>query len=132
MWEDILCNDLLEVIQEWRRAKGEDIWWWKAKDTGIYLVSSAYKIVAKLLLLKEDFSRIQERVFASIQKSVAPSKVVAFSWQLLLKQILTKANHARRTILASRSVLQVEFRRLRSELQSWIKRVSRMFFRWMN
>lgn len=48
-------------------------------------------------------------VFESVWKSPAPSKVVVFSWQLLLNRIPTKDNLLRRRILAPVSLGRCEF-----------------------
>lgn len=50
-------------------------------------------------------SSSEKLVFGSISKSPAPSKVVAFSWKLLLDRIPTKINLERRNFLPSSASL---------------------------
>jgi len=70
---------------------------WKKK--GKFLVSSSYELFVGLMMPLEILSESKEMVFGSVWKSPVPSKVVIFSWQLLLDRIPTKVNLARRSIL---------------------------------
>lgn len=120
MWETILCNSLLEVIGNWRRVGGEDRWWWKSEETGSFMVSSTYKILENLLIPREELCGTKERVFGSVWKSLASTKVVAFSWQLLLDRIPTKLNLARRRVLPLDDSVNCVFCNLRAEISSHI------------
>lgn len=72
---------------------------------GVFSVKSAYSILEKLFLWEEGVSAFHEGIFSFIWKSSAPSKVVAFSWSLLLDHIPTTANLDIRHILDLESSL---------------------------
>lgn len=44
------------------------------------------------MVLEGEVSPLQEKVFGHLWKSLTPSKVVAFSWQLLRDRIPTRQN----------------------------------------
>jgi hypothetical protein len=70
------------------------------KTGGVFSVKSCYKILQDLRLVEGVWSGEEEVVFRNFWKSKAPSKVLAFSWNLLLDRIPTKVNLARRHLLA--------------------------------
>ena len=76
-----------------------DGWVWKAKEGGVLSVKSSYKKLEKLLVSEEGRSLQKKKVFEAIWKSPTPTKVVAFSWQLLHNRIPTRLNLARRNAL---------------------------------
>jgi hypothetical protein len=63
-------------------------------------VSSAYNYLAKEFQALEGNDAEVEVVFSQIWESPAPSKVIAFSWQLLYDRIPTRDNLDLRHILA--------------------------------
>lgn len=69
------------------------------EECGLFSVKSTYSVLENLLLLGLDVGVVNDGVFALLWKSPAPSKVVAFSWSLLLGRIPTKDNLALRHIL---------------------------------
>jgi len=69
------------------------------EEEGRFTVSSSYELLAGLLMPPETLSESKEMVFGSVWKSPAPSKVVVFSWQLLLDRIQAKVNLARGRII---------------------------------
>lgn len=77
----------------------EDVWQWRLDDGGRFTVNSMYKKLEGLLLEERSVTEDQGRVFGNIWKSLAPSKVVAFSWKLLLDRIPTKVNLSYRSVL---------------------------------
>jgi len=99
MWEDGLLENLFEVLEGCARSEREDAWWWKLEEEGRFTVRSSYELLAGLMMPPETLSESKEMVFGSVWKSPALSKVVVFSWQLLLDHIPTKVNLVRRTIL---------------------------------
>lgn len=66
-------------------------------------------VCVNLLMPLEPLENTKKVVFESVWKSPAPSKVVVFSWQLLLNRIPTKDNLLRRRILAPVSLGRCEF-----------------------
>jgi hypothetical protein len=99
VWEEGLFQSLLGEVEGWVKTVSVDSWWWKLEDEGKFTVSSSYELLVGLVLPHEFLSETKEMVFGSVWKSPAPSKVVAFSWQLLLDRIPTKDNLLRRRIL---------------------------------
>jgi len=74
---------------------------WLPDEEGIFSVKSAYYILENIFLVEEGVGVLEEEVFSLILKSLTPSKVVAFSWSLLLDRIPTRDNLALRHILDS-------------------------------
>lgn len=52
-----------------------------------------------LMVREDNCTEDEKRVFRQIWKSRAPSKMVAFSWKLLLDQIPTRINLHKRNVL---------------------------------
>lgn len=65
-----------------------------------FSVKSCYTILQNLGLVVGGLTREEAGVFHDMWKSKAPSKVLAFSWNLLLDRIPTKVNLLRRHLLA--------------------------------
>jgi len=86
-------------LDSWRRSGEEDVWWWKPEEEGVFKVSSTYNLLAELLVPGEELCRSKELVYQNVWKSPTPSKFVAFSRQLLLNCVSTKANLAIRRVL---------------------------------
>lgn len=99
MWENDLLISLLGELGVWTRLECEDMWWWKPEENGVFTVCSTYKLLADSLLPPGALSRTKEVAFRLVWKSLAPSKVVAFSWQLLRDRIPTKDNLVKRRVL---------------------------------
>jgi len=76
-----------------------DKWRWTPEDSGIFLVSSSYRVLEGMIL-EDGLNALEEGVFCNLWKSPAPSKVVAFSWMALLDRIPTLSNLAFRHVLA--------------------------------
>jgi hypothetical protein len=70
----------------------EDCWKWSPSDDGNFSVNSAYKFLAKELNNDLVLNGELEVVFDHLWESPAPSKVIAFSWQLLYDRIPTRHN----------------------------------------
>jgi hypothetical protein len=87
------------TIKSWNE---EDGWRWNLEDKGIFTVKSAYLKLERLLLLDDLWRDEEKRVFSSLWKSSAPSKVIAFFWKLFLNRVPTRDN------LSLRNVLPVE------------------------
>lgn len=99
MWELELLQELREGLVGVVVGEGEDVRWWKSDDGGVFTVKSCYFALEKLRILEEGGSREEEEVFRYLWKSSAPSKVLVFSWTLLLDRIPTKANLDKRRML---------------------------------
>jgi len=66
-----------------RWSHEEDRWRWGLEESGIFSVKSTYDKLVGLVLEEDLWSMEEKSVFAKLWKSLAPSKVVAFSWKLL-------------------------------------------------
>jgi hypothetical protein len=99
VWEDSLVTRLRALLSQVKLSTGTDVWWWKVDPEGVFLVKSAYSLLlAELSDMVDSGGRVNP-VFDFIWKSPAPSKLIAFSWQLIHNRIPTKDNLARRGIL---------------------------------
>jgi hypothetical protein len=91
-WEVPMFQELLGLIEGFQPLQEEDRWRWKADpDVGL-TAKSAYQTLLLLQRQEGELSMLQKYCFNNIWKSVAPSKVIAFTWQLLLDRIPTKNN----------------------------------------
>jgi hypothetical protein len=79
----------------------DNCWRWIPDVEGSFSVSSAYNYLAKELRPLGDLDAEVPVVFDHIWESPAPSKVIAFSWQLLYDRIPSRSNLLARHILAS-------------------------------
>lgn len=65
-------------------AQEEDEWKWCLEDRRVFSVKSSYSKLEGLFVWEDRWSEEERNVFSNIWKSSVPSKVVAFSWKLLL------------------------------------------------
>jgi hypothetical protein len=98
VWEETLVNRLYALLNQVRLSDGPDTWWWKGDPDGVFSVKTAYSILFSLVSGEVDQVERVNPVFARIWKSPAPSKLIAFSWQVLHNRIPTKDNLMRRGI----------------------------------
>ena len=100
VWERNLITGLLATLEGSILGEEADRWLWLPEDSGVFSVSSSYKVLENLVILEEGVNVEEEGIFSKLWKSPAPSKVVAFSWMALLNRIPTRSNLALRHILA--------------------------------
>ncbi|GKV29018.1 hypothetical protein SLEP1_g37997 [Rubroshorea leprosula] len=87
-WEVQEETEILKEIQETTITKGKtDVREWIHSNNGFYTTRSAYKALT-LELEREQLGVTLQKVW----NAMVPSKVLAFSWQLLQDKIPTKAN----------------------------------------
>jgi mannosylglycoprotein endo-beta-mannosidase len=98
VWEETLVNRLYDLLNQMRLSAGPDVWWWKGDPEGLFSVKSAYSIMFSLVSGAGELVERVNPVFDRIWKSPAPSKLIAFSWQVLHNRIPTKDNLVRRGI----------------------------------
>ncbi|GKV31852.1 hypothetical protein SLEP1_g40514 [Rubroshorea leprosula] len=92
-WEEEKIQQLIGTINHIKLVQNvKDTWRWRPDNEGNYTTRSAYKQLAK----KEESTLME---YKNIWSAQVPSKVAAFSWQMLLDKIPTKANLAKRGIL---------------------------------
>lgn len=96
VWEEELLNNLLEVLNGNVRTEGIDRWAWRLEEGGVFFVKSAYKKLVSMESQTVTMGEEEKKVFGQVWKSLAPSKVVAFSWKVLLNRIPMCLNLSRR------------------------------------
>jgi len=75
-----------------REREREDGWSWTHSSDGRYLVKSAYSHLLSSLQGPVAPDGVVLEAATRVWKSGAPSKVVVFSWQLILDRIPTRIN----------------------------------------
>jgi hypothetical protein len=98
VWEEGLAVELMETINSVELSEEEDRWGWVFNGGGDFTVKSTYWSVVNLFVPMDPVGLIESKAFSSLWKSGAPSKVLAFAWQLLLDKIPTRHNLLRRQI----------------------------------
>ncbi|MCH90812.1 F-box family protein, partial [Trifolium medium] len=73
----------------------------RALGTGVFSVKSSYNLLVEELWSDDELGEDVAVIFDQIWESPAPSKVIAFSWQLLYDRIPTHSNLDFRGILVS-------------------------------
>ncbi|GKU99946.1 hypothetical protein SLEP1_g12720 [Rubroshorea leprosula] len=92
-WEEEKLQQLIGTINHIKPVQNvKDTWRWRPDNEGNYTTRSAYEQLAK----KEESTLLE---YKNIWSAQVPSKVAAFSWQMLLDRIPTKANLAKRGIM---------------------------------
>jgi hypothetical protein len=99
-WELDLLALMLELLESVILTTDVDRWCWVPDEEGIFSVNSAYKLLVNESRPLEDVVSEVPVVFSQIWESPAPSKVIAFSWQLLYDRIPTRDNLVVRHIVA--------------------------------
>jgi hypothetical protein len=100
-WEEELVKRLREMLDSVVFSMEEDCWRWLPDLDGDFSVKSAYNLLVKELLTEEELDDSLVDVFGKIWESPAPSKVIAFSWQLLYDRIPTRSNLEARGVVCS-------------------------------
>jgi hypothetical protein len=99
VWANELFIALLEVVSHVIISTVDDVWVWKPGFEEGFSVKSTYVFLDNTLHPIVPISSLQSFAFNYIWKSGVPSKVSAFSWQLVLDRIPTRDNLRRRGIL---------------------------------
>jgi hypothetical protein len=97
-WEEELVNNLLALLEEVTLSNREDRWRWNWDPDG-FSVKSAFDVLSKDLVAGPLLSNFEVKIFSNIWQSPAPSKVLAFSWQLLYDRVPTKENLRLRRVI---------------------------------
>jgi hypothetical protein len=82
LWEEELVNNLLVSLEVVTLSSREDRWRWKWDPVG-FSVKSAFEVLSKEIVPGPLLSVFEAKIISNIWQSPAPSKVLAFSWQLL-------------------------------------------------
>jgi hypothetical protein len=99
-WENELVLHLQDRLASVRLLPEEDMWRWIPEVDGFFSVKLTYLLLETLLRPMEVIVEEEVLVFEHIWESPAPSKVIAFSWQLLYDRIPTRLNLSHRGIIA--------------------------------
>jgi len=101
VWETnrvLAMMERLEGVVVW---EGVDYWFWKPDADGKFTVKSCYLLLQNLWLDDGVLSLEKALAFRELWKSRAPTKVLDFSWILLLDRIPTKVNLDKRRLLGN-------------------------------
>ncbi|KAK2395226.1 hypothetical protein QL285_056976 [Trifolium repens] len=99
MWETVLLEELISLLNSVTLSTKADGWGWKLEQEEGFTVKSSYNFVSCLLVDRNQVHREQETAFKVIWKCMAPSKVAGFVWMVLLDRTPTRENLARRNII---------------------------------
>jgi hypothetical protein len=99
VWEEVLRDDLLELLASINMSLEDDIWVYKRGLEGVFSVKSTHVFLDNLLNMQEPLPYLLTFALKFIWKSGVPSKVSAFSWQLLLDRVPTRDNLRRRGVI---------------------------------
>jgi hypothetical protein len=91
-WEEVLVFRLREVLELVALNSEEDRWVWVPDLDGSFSVKSAYNLLVKELWTDNVLEGELAEVFDHLWESPTPSKVIAFSWQLLYDRTPTRFN----------------------------------------
>ncbi|GAU37423.1 hypothetical protein TSUD_395420 [Trifolium subterraneum] len=95
-WEEPIKTEFLELIQQFVPSESQDIWLWRQNTESGFSVKDCYVMLQQKFSVRRVMDPIDEFAFTYLWKGGAPSKVCAFSWQMLLDRIQTKDNLRKR------------------------------------
>jgi hypothetical protein len=98
-WEEDLLHCLQQSLDQTRLSSDSDLWWWKPESDGEFTVKSTYSLLFREVYSAVEYGNIEKRVFHQLWRSPAPSKLIAFSWQLTHNRIPTRDNLVSRGII---------------------------------
>jgi hypothetical protein len=98
-WEQPLYQQLIQIIAQFQPTQQEDMWQWRENVEDGFTVKSCYDLLHRTFNVIAEIGPLKKFVFSNIWRCAAPSKVCAFSWQLLLERIPTKDNLWKRRML---------------------------------
>jgi hypothetical protein len=92
LWEKERVVVLKELLDSVTLSGEVDVWCWSPGEKGDFSVNSAYNFLVSELEDLEEGDGGLVNILGQICESPAPSKVIAFSWQLLLDRIPSRSN----------------------------------------
>jgi hypothetical protein len=103
VWENELLTKLLELIGDTTLSFVNDTWRCSIGVDGGYTVKDRYCFLSKNILPAVEGNGAIVGVVKRVWECLAPSKVIIFSWQLLLQRLPTRSNLSRRGVFRSPS-----------------------------
>jgi hypothetical protein len=103
-WEIPLHQDFLAYLDGFEPRVGDDSWLWREDKTAGFTVKSCYLLLVSKFSEQRVLDHCAVTVFSRLWKGRVPSKVCAFSWQMLLNRIQTKVNLCRRGIIHHQNI----------------------------
>ncbi|KAK2429515.1 hypothetical protein P8452_43119 [Trifolium repens] len=98
-WEIPIQDDFLVLIHQFVPSVYEDKWVWRMNVEGGFSVHDYYELLFRSFRETHVVDRCEEVAFERVWKCGAPSKVCAFTWQVLLGRIQTTENLWKRRVL---------------------------------
>jgi hypothetical protein len=102
-WKEDSVAQLVALFESVELNSNEDKWRWGLYPERHFLVKTAFDSISKEIVEGSNLNLLEKKIFHNIWNSPAPSKVVAFSWQLLYDRVPTKENLLLRGVLQHRS-----------------------------
>jgi hypothetical protein len=99
LWEEELCTNLLNTIGSANLTSQDDVWNCEIGSDGVYSVKEGYDFLSQNFLPQLNINNDCRRVLKGIWDSLAPLKVVIFSWKLVLQRLPTRRNLVVRGLL---------------------------------
>lgn len=103
VWEEELERNLVELVENVNLNHDEDLWMCDIGVDGVYSVRDGYVFLSENVLPQVDINGDICRVLKMNWESLAPLKVLIFSWQLLLQRLPTRVNLAKRRVIVAPS-----------------------------
>jgi hypothetical protein len=98
VWEEEIYKNLEESLPVLALTEERDRWCWELEDSGVFTVKSMYLALERIFSLETLLGPQELRILSYIWKSLAPSKVIAFSWRLFRNRLPTRGNLVHRGI----------------------------------
>ncbi|WJX66076.1 hypothetical protein P8452_50669 [Trifolium repens] len=98
-WEEEQFLEFMEAISQFSPTSTPDRWLWMGDGTKGFQVKDAFLLLENLSPNRRRLDSNEGFVFKKMWKCMAPSKVRAFVWQMLLGRIPTKANLFKRRLI---------------------------------
>jgi len=98
VWEADLLNQLLLVVVRNTCVARGDAWSWRFSSDGLFSFKSAYSFLLPRLPASSAPVGENLQAVSQVWTSGDPSKVIVFSWQLILDRIPTRFNLLRRGV----------------------------------
>ncbi|KAK2448690.1 hypothetical protein QL285_007941 [Trifolium repens] len=99
-WEEDLVRELVERLELVRLSSEDDCWFWRPGGDVVFSVKSSYILLSEESgsdnVLKDSLVLVLNHIW----DNPTPSKVIAFSWQLLYDRIPTRNNLEARGVLS--------------------------------